>query len=714
MKLHISLMLIGIFLLPVFSWGQENNYKIIAHVKNCEDTIVLLTVWGMEGDQKLQKLPIENGKFVYEGYTDRPLMMRFSFMDKRVLKTAGRGFYPVKSGAAWCVVYPGAKVKMTGKLSDYAEVYPKGGPENDILTGLERLYFPMINKAVNIKIRLEKEKQTLTEEEKIVLQNEEKELSREAIDVLKKYVQQNVSSYMALWYMDDMMLRGMLSIDEAKEYIGNLAEEYKNNSFYMSVMNRISSAQYEEGKIMPEFTARLTSDGKAFRSGMLKGKYYIIDFWGSWCVPCMSGMSKLKHLKAKYGDKLDIVAIAQDSERNWRKTIIQKELNWYNILNGLGSDDFVAKFNVKGFPTKILVGPDGKILYRAQGEDRESWEKLEGYLMQDSSLQGKGECVIMAELSDAPDQKVYLLETSKSGYTILDSADMKNGRFTLRTGNVYPRSVLVSLDKDGVGKRVLVEEGVLSIKCDVNDFMNAPFTGAKYNEILGDYLNKTLPIRNELYFSEDENKIDSLQKCIDVLLNEAIEQNRGNIVGAYLVSGQRLKTYEDVERALGRLDLDMPVNKMIEDLYVLKERLKSLQVGEVVPDFVVMTPEGDSIALSSLRGKVVLLDFWASWCGPCRSYNPVVVELYNRFKHTGFTVFSISLDTDKEAWVKAIADDHLTWIHGSDMKGWGSQPARLYGVSAVPTTFLIDRDGRLLEKNLHGDKLEKKLVELLR
>lgn len=139
-----------------------------------------------------------------------------------------------------------------------------------------------------------------------------------------------------------------------------------------------------------------------------------------------------------------------------------------------------------------------------------------------------------------------------------------------------------------------------------------------------------------------------------------------------------------------------------------------IKVGLPAPDLKYPGPDGIEHSLSELKGKIVLLDFWASWCKPCRMENPNVVRMYNEYKDKGFTIFSVSLDDNKDRWVAAIQQDGLIWpTHVSDLKGWQSEPAQLYMVNSIPQTFLIGKDGNILAVGLRGTQLENKLKELL-
>lgn len=161
------------------------------------------------------------------------------------------------------------------------------------------------------------------------------------------------------------------------------------------------------------------------------------------------------------------------------------------------------------------------------------------------------------------------------------------------------------------------------------------------------------------------------------------------------------------------LAVDYQDSEFYQNFHTMVEGLKKLAVGAEVPDIVLPNPDGESVSLSSLRGKVVLIDFWASWCRPCRMENPNVVAAYNKYKDHGFEVFGVSLDKDKNSWIQAINDDQLHWTQVSDLKFWNSAVVPLYNIKGIPLALLIDEEGKILAKNLRGPQLEAKLEEVL-
>ncbi len=166
------------------------------------------------------------------------------------------------------------------------------------------------------------------------------------------------------------------------------------------------------------------------------------------------------------------------------------------------------------------------------------------------------------------------------------------------------------------------------------------------------------------------------------------------------------------EQVYAGMAKNLPASKYTKALDTRIKEEKPLSVGSDVPEIALAGENGEAIKLSSLRGKYVLIDFWASWCRPCRMENPNNVRLYNAYKEKGFEIYGVSLDNDKNAWAAAIKKDSLTWLHVSDLKGWQSSAARQFKVTSIPYTVLIDPQGKIIGKNLRGEALAAKLATL--
>src|SRR4030042_1414621 len=162
----------------------------------------------------------------------------------------------------------------------------------------------------------------------------------------------------------------------------------------------------------------------------------------------------------------------------------------------------------------------------------------------------------------------------------------------------------------------------------------------------------------------------------------------------------------EIEEAINAMDTNVANVPVIKDLKVRLEGMKIVAIGQKAPDCTMNDVGGNPVSLSSKIGtKLLLVDFWAAWCGPCRQENPNVVKVYNQFRKKGFDIFGVSLDQRNEDWVKAIADDKLTWTHVSDLQYWNNAAAKMYAVNAIPANFLLDETGTIIARNLRGEDL---------
>lgn len=332
---------------------------------------------------------------------------------------------------------------------------------------------------------------------------------------------------------------------------------------------------------------------------------------------------------------------------------------------------------------------------------------------------GVGKTLYLDNINGAESIRMGTTQIKNDGSFTFDTKIVQRGFY--RLGITPSNYVLLVLDST---EHVTVEANADSLLKGVK------LKNSKENEVLGQYFDLMAQYKvsyDSLYrhygpmVDKDTTIADSIgvvftnqneivKKKYAAEAKEIISNNEGMMANIYAFGffddNDIYYSVDFFEKMLKPFAKGYENNLQIQSLQTSIADFKEIGPGKPAPEIKMQNPAGEMVALSSLKGKLVLVDFWASWCGPCRKENPNIVAVYNKYKEKGFTVFSVSLDDKKEAWLQAIKADKLTWTHVSDLSGWQSLASKLYKFYSIPTSFLIDRNGNILKRNLRGKDLE--------
>lgn len=359
---------------------EPNTFTVTGIVKGLDTEYMSTSYTGIDGQRVSDSVMVENDRFTYTGKIKESTFVVFWPNVERTIKRTGRGYYPAKSSQFAFLASPGDEINFEGEVLDFINAYPSGTPANNELASINSKIFPLMNKSVNTQLEINK---LDADDPKIEsLRASINQLDEEVNELKKQFVADHPNSQAAAWYLSDMMVRSQVAQEEAIDLFKGMNTELANYPFYDAVAQRVEGIESTRvGRIMPNFTTDATVDGETFSLESLRGKYVLIDFWGTWCAPCIAEMPEVKEYHEKYSDRLVVVGVNNgDTIEEIKEFTEPKGYHWLQIKDKNGEEDLVLKLNVAGFPTKFILSPEGEILYRFVGNTVEAFDALDELL----------------------------------------------------------------------------------------------------------------------------------------------------------------------------------------------------------------------------------------------------------------------------------------------------------------------------------------------